>query len=307
MYERVAMELESDPTIQDRLRTHQAGSSSVLDTPAYNTHKLVEEAINNGLPKPLPMGLYLDGVRFTAPLAGRADSAVGFWGINLLTTKRHFIGLVRHLDMCKCGCRGWCSLFPVLAFICWNFEALANGERPSFRHDGTARELGDMMGLAKQFGFTALLFWIKGDWAEWAKTLALQTWASWYRPCPFCDATHDTLHTLYRSMSTNGAAWDKQIDYFDACDQCEIIVNVVNEATRQLILRTGVFKFFRSKSKKGKCLTNPIPELNLKAGDRLVPSLSLFDIGKFNTVRLPVVVTFWRENRKTSPWLSMPC
>eukprot|EP00969_Alexandrium_andersonii_P011182 485865-Alexandrium_andersonii.AAC.1 len=60
----------------------------------------------------VPCALYLDGVRFTRSIGtGRQDSFVGFYTYNLLTGKRHVAGLLRRSELCRCGCRGWCSLY----------------------------------------------------------------------------------------------------------------------------------------------------------------------------------------------------
>ena len=53
-----------------------SGRSTVLDTPAYKDHELVKAACAKGEQRPLPLGIYLDGVRVTAPLAGRYDSVI---------------------------------------------------------------------------------------------------------------------------------------------------------------------------------------------------------------------------------------
>ena len=60
----------------------------ICRTVAYETHPHVAAARLNGDPRPLPLALYLDGVRFTPPQAGRSDSVLGIWVINLLTNIR---------------------------------------------------------------------------------------------------------------------------------------------------------------------------------------------------------------------------
>jgi hypothetical protein len=40
-------------------------------------------------------------------------------------------------DCCKCGCRGWCSLFPVLDVIRWSLSQAAVGTNDTRRHDGS--------------------------------------------------------------------------------------------------------------------------------------------------------------------------
>jgi hypothetical protein len=40
-------------------------------------------------------------------------------------------------DCCKCGCRGWCSLFPVLDVLRWSLSQAAVGTNDTRRHDGS--------------------------------------------------------------------------------------------------------------------------------------------------------------------------
>ena len=56
----------------------------------------------------------------------------------------------------------------------------------------------------------------------------------------------------------------------------------------------------RKKGSRGRALTIAIPEANLKEGDRLEPSSTLRDVGKFEDLVPPwVVVIFWRVALET--------
>lgn len=183
----------------------QALQQTIAETvlpPVYHEHHLVRDARQNGLPLPVPLALYCDGVRYTAPLAGRSDSIVGIWAINLLSSKRHLLATVRSRDMCRCGCRGWDTLFPVWQMVAWSLEALARGRRPDARHDGSPWPGGVGQRGPAELGFTACVVWIKGDWAEVAHTLGLPACVSKHCPCPFCVASKHELHSRYRAMST---------------------------------------------------------------------------------------------------------
>ena len=122
----------------------------------------------------------MDGVRFTALQAGRSDSILVATLANLLTEKRHVVGVLRQLDMCRCGCNGWCSVYYFLSYIAWVVGALVDGKVPEKRWDGSDWRDDDTRGFEggkTEFGFKAMLLFVKGDWSEFAKTLGLGSWA----------------------------------------------------------------------------------------------------------------------------------
>ena len=106
--------------------------------PAYRMHPTVVEAQLKGRQLPYPVAFYIDGVNFTKQIApGRQDSLICFVMYNLVTNKRHLICSVRKSRLCKCGCSGWDSLFPIFKMLSWSCKAMAEGRRPPRRHDGS--------------------------------------------------------------------------------------------------------------------------------------------------------------------------
>eukprot|EP00959_Pyramimonas_sp_CCMP1952_P198842 4158910-Pyramimonas_sp.AAC.1 len=85
---------------------------------------------------PIPVGAHVDGVAYIQRAAGRRDSAVGFWLINLISAKRHLLCALRKSDECQCGCRAWRALFPLLSCIRWQLEGVARSRRPAAMHSG---------------------------------------------------------------------------------------------------------------------------------------------------------------------------
>jgi len=98
--------------------------------PTYDTHP-VKTSAPPGVPV-FPIALYVDAVPFS-----RYDSAVGFYGYCMLTGIRHLFAALRKCDLCKCGCGGWCSYYPVFLMIAWSLVAGAKGVWPLSRHDET--------------------------------------------------------------------------------------------------------------------------------------------------------------------------
>ena len=53
--------------------------------------------------------LYWDGVQYN-----KKDTFLGIFMKNILTGKATLLCVLRKEDVCKCGCRGWCSQYPIL-------------------------------------------------------------------------------------------------------------------------------------------------------------------------------------------------
>ena len=95
-HESIAAEVRAQPGILEQNDTTQW-------PPAYDKHPVVQRAARHGARKPLPLVIYLDGVRFTSVQAGRVDSILGVWCYNLVTKKRHLVscmsGYKEHLSL----------------------------------------------------------------------------------------------------------------------------------------------------------------------------------------------------------------
>lgn len=231
MHEALAKEVAKDP---DMLRR----ASEKDWPPSYHSNPLVQDARAKGLPLPLPLVLYLDGVRFTSQIAGHGDTVLGIWMYSMESKKRHLLACIRNRDMCKCGCRGWDSLHPILSSVAWSMGCLRDGKRPRARHDqvdedeelvSLANTLGDDLGL------TAVLLWVKGDWAEASHTLGLPSTASKHCPCPFCSLGKARLHSL-RTLNFP----QRDGTYDDWCSEREVQVIVANEERMSALLSCSI-------------------------------------------------------------------
>ena len=198
LHECIARGVRNDPDILNAVETRAW-------PPCYNEHVVVRNARLEGRPLPLPLFLYLNAVRYTAPLAGRSDSILGIWAYNAVSNKHHLLVSIRVLDFCRCGCQGWCTLFPVLLSVYWMLKALSLGKRPTARHDSSAFKSGEsllelLLQEGSPLGCTAACCWVKGDWSEASHTLALPSVVSMHSPCPFCSLGQCALHDNYTSM-----------------------------------------------------------------------------------------------------------
>ena len=191
----------SKPTFQRYIRdVPVAVPHEVLDEEAANDPCFADTLSNAELPelyhqrvrqfdkgRPVsPVALYLDGVPFN-----KRDSCLGIWTYHVLTGRRHLCLVLRKSWLCRCGCKGWCSLWAAFEFCRWSFAHGANGEYPNagFRNEPLKHERATLAG--KQLAFRQLLLYIKGDWAEIAHHIGLPSWSTNLNPCPTCMTTRE--------------------------------------------------------------------------------------------------------------------
>lgn len=259
---------------------------------AYRNHPVVRA--HEG-PRPVvPVALYVDGVSYS-----NSDTVIAFWIYNLLSGFRHLCLAIRKSCTCMCGCRMWCTLDPAWRFLDWSFRSMAGGEWPASRHDDTPwgerdRERAGRSGTAMHTKYAVVM--IKGDWSEFVNSLGFPSWATTRRPCFKCNATSHTMHS-YADAGPLGLPWQKNraADYWTACDECEIEVEVRTEKQRKLLVSTLTY----SHALKGRVLSRPLPDMQLERGDRLDPCAALRNIADLDQCPLPVTVAFWRKSRQT--------
>ena len=95
--------------------------------PSYSSHRTV--LANPGKPT-VPLALYLDAAQYL-----RRDTVIVFVTCNLLSGSRHLSGVLRKKDLCRCGCKGWCTYWEVFSFLAWTLRACQDKVFPTRRHD----------------------------------------------------------------------------------------------------------------------------------------------------------------------------
>ena len=131
----------------------------------YFENPIVQAAQEAGQRLPHPCIIFIDGVRYRSALAGRGDSVLGIWLRTFASGTRHLLCALSVSQFCRCGCKGWCTIFPVLCAIAHSFIHMARGQRPACKPDGSARLPGDPYSVDttnQSLGFTAMLMWITG-------------------------------------------------------------------------------------------------------------------------------------------------
>lgn len=255
----------------------------------YTTHPVTVACRATGM-LCWPVALYVDGVKFA-----REDNAVGFWMTCLLTGRRWSLANLRKSELCNCGCKGWCSVYPILAVIGWSCRASVLGRHPNRRHDNAELDAARacLANVLMQFR-TAVLF-IKGDWMEFSTTLAYPSWRTAIAPCPRCWCTVDTLYST-RGLSAFGTPRPQKSwgDYCHACNACEHHVDPLTDAMWRK-LRAALIYDKKKDGGRGRVLGMDVPEVGLLKGDRLECTVDCPDIGSGFNDTCPPRVTFWRR------------
>ena len=297
LWSSIEQELKEDPKNSAVLDDPSRTEKNVLDLPVY----LSNDTVRTSVKKPVPMSLYLDGVQFISQASGRSESVLGLWAENIISGRRHYICGIKQADICSCGCRGWCTLQPVLQRIEWFFYGLQSGAVPKSHPDGSPYEPADptAMRAGARLSRPAVLVWIKGDWAEHVHSLGLSSWSAVHAPCQFCKWGRDDISEKGHLMCKRFPEWPLRVggDYEAACRACEVDVNIRSKPDAvQLAL---ALKWTKNKNHIGGLVCYRAVKINgteVRPGDRLEPSASLGDIGALTDIPCPNKVVLWRPN-----------
>jgi hypothetical protein len=109
---------------------------------------------------------------------------------NMASGRRHFLGGLQKSILCRCGCSGYDSIYVLMNFLRWSFDAAQKGMRPFVRWDNSewpedsVYRNQDLFPENMQARF--LLTEIRADWAEFVGSFGFRSWRAINRPCPFC-------------------------------------------------------------------------------------------------------------------------
>ena len=210
---------------------------------------------------PLLLCLYADGIRFTrSERVGKSDSLLGFFVYTIKTQRRHPIALLKKSEYCKCGCRGWCTIYPIMLAMKWGLEALAKGFRPRLRHDDSEwPSMDPRRGCVDAPLRQGQLIWIKGDLIEQSVTFGLRGLGSGWHPCFFCKTLADNMHA-YHTVGLLNDLWgaiDDETDYELYCQRCEVQVLITDETDRLKVCILALF--LAPSSSSSPPLASPFP------------------------------------------------
>lgn len=185
--------------------------------------------------KPVMMSLYLDGIRFTrSDRTGKTDSLSAYFAHTFKSKRRHPLAVLRKSQLCRCGCRGWCSQYPIMLALQWSFQALLDGKMPKEDHRGQPFLDNDWrQAKAGEVIHRGALVQIKGDLIEQGVTFGLRGLASHYNPCMMCQCSLDSM-CCYEGVTLDHDDWGEMGGdaYEFACQRCERSVLIDPEAKR---------------------------------------------------------------------------
>ena len=167
-----------------RAKLHDAIEHRRLPDQYFN-HPAVFGASAESMPH--PYCIYLDAVAYT-----RADEVLGVFAYFVLTGRRHLLFCIRKSEVCNCGCKGYCSLFPILDVLAWSAKNMLLGKHPSRRHDDAdwrSEDAARASYAGSQLGWSAVCLFLKCDWGELVHSLGFFSWDHAMSPCPVCFAT----------------------------------------------------------------------------------------------------------------------
>ena len=159
----------------------------------------------------------------------KRDSVLGVYIWSLASRTHHLVGCFKKSQLCRCGCKTWCSLHEISSWLHWASAALSTGTWPSDRHDSRAwgdSDAGRQICAGQRLGFKAAVVFIKADWAECVSTFGFPAWNSVEMdPCHICPAPLPEFYSLDWLTPLGMRHPSKTLQsYLDACDRCEIRV-----------------------------------------------------------------------------------
>ena len=163
--------------------------------PEFSDHSVVRD----GDVRVFPVGYYSDAVPHT-----RSDSFIAYYLSNGLNARRFLLCSVRKSDLCKCGCKGYCTLGQVLRVLTWSFTALASGIYPATSHDNGPldhrRSL--LRGTEIASGWRGALCEIRADLLEITQALGFKNWQNPLNPCFVCSCIRPVqVSSQYRCIN----------------------------------------------------------------------------------------------------------
>lgn len=290
-HEVLAAELKESSEPVHELRRAKAANEL---PPIYTDHTEVKARPDDIIH---PLTLYVDAVGYH-----RLDSALGIHLYFTLTGKRHMLAVVRKSEVCNCGCKGWCTLFPVWQALAWSFKHMLTGTHPQRRHDSsvfTPDEQGRQQVAGTPLGFRALCIIVKSDLAEHSHSFGLPGLGDTLSPCPLCFGTIDTFFKVNGLSPLGLGSARKGCDtYMRACANCETKLTVITRED-QVRLRAALQYDKKKAGSYGRTFQLDFPELGISKGDRLEPTPTMPNVAFFDDAPVPFTVITWRPTLET--------
>ena len=262
-------------------------------SPLYRDH----EVTRLKGPKACPVGYFSDAVPHT-----NRDSFIAFYWSSIISGERFLICSLRKQDLCRCGCKGFCTLRSVMSVISWSFNCLAAGTWPEVRHDGSGHSEGtdrfELRGNLLADGYCGAMCELRADLSEMVSALGFATpWAPGVpkHPCFLCDCPHNDLFNFPVDMNMNGV-----YPLRDAAEYNSLVAQAVTTVTIEsqdlLDVVRGLLHYdgrVRDGPGPGLVLREAVDELDLPKHARLIEAHDLQDISRRDDLVAPVTLSFF--------------
>ena len=270
--------------------------------PAQRGHAVVKRALDEGVhpPRVRKIWLFMDAAGFT-----KNESFEGLFINDLDTGKRWLIAVIRKAEFCQCGCRGFCTLWPVHDAILSDLQAAADGRWSVVSHlqqpfaDGTK----DALRAGLSMGIVIAVCEIRADMPGFSAPMGFRASAHKIHPCTVCNVEKHDLGQLHNVTLEGGPAEPFLTDeYRTLVAACSVVVQLNSVADVRAVLHVLEYDH-RKKGFLGRRIREVVALSSgetLLPGDRLHPSRLLRDVAQFEaqlagrTPFTPFRCLFWR-------------
>ena len=243
--------------------------------------------------KTCPLGLFSDGVPYT-----KQESMIAFYWSSLLAPRRHLICAIRKSDLCRCGCKGLCTLGAVQRIIAWSFSVIQSGKWPEFDHMGRSLLLnGEEARAAKAGqdladGHCGALVEMRADLEEYCASMGFKRWSVKQNPCWCCTTKLAEFYDF--PAFVEGSPWNLHARTAGtyAAEIANCLVQIEVAADDDMAEISAKLRFDRRKDGHGGlCLTEATR--GLPKGARLMEAGPVIDLHAVQDIPTPCTLTFF--------------
>jgi hypothetical protein len=242
----------------------------------------------------------MDAAGFTAN-----ESFEGLFINDLDTGVRFLIAVVRKQEMCKCGCRGFCTFWPLHDALLSDLQSSADGkwsvvghlQEPFPRGTVACERAGLPMGLV--LAATE----VRADMPGYSGSMGIRASSHVSNGCCICNVVKADLSKLDNVTLDGGPAETFDTEQYRALlAECRHVVTISNAADMRSVLVDGLLTYDHRKQSGflGRTVRREVTLSNgemLIPGDRLHPSRLLRDVADFErqpSSAYPFRCLFWR-------------
>ena len=206
-------------------------------TPLQDSHPVVVAARAKGVhaSRIRRGGLYMDAAGFT-----KHEGFEGLFFNDLETGKRGLCAVVRKSELCNCGRRGFCTLWPLHEAVRHDLEWAGKGIWAPCRYDNTPlprdgiRDQRAGLPMSLYVACTEL----RADWPGFSLPLGFRACNHKYHPCPLCHCTKETMGLIEGVALDGSGPWLPYThdEYLAEVGECCIKVHVATPADQQAIM-----------------------------------------------------------------------